>query len=54
MHQSLPYSSTFSPRVKFSWKALSAKILLREIYSREPLMTRKFPDMVGTLQQIEF
>ena len=39
MHQSLPYSSTFSPRVKFSWKALSAKILLREIF-----FTRTFYD----------
>jgi len=43
MYQSLPYSSTFSPHIKFSWKAHTAKILLREIFPREPFITRKFP-----------
>ena len=33
------------PRVKFSWKAHTAKILLCEIFSREPFITRKFPDI---------
>jgi len=35
----------FSPHLKFSWKAHSAKILLREIFSREPFITWKFPDI---------
>jgi len=35
MHQSLPYSSTFSPRVHFLRKARSAKILLRTFYNAE-------------------
>ena len=35
----------FAPRVKFSRKAHCAKILLREILSREPFITRKFPDI---------
>ena len=45
MHESLPCSSTFSPRVKLSWKAHTTKILLREIFSREHFITRKFPDI---------
>ena len=44
-HQSLPYFSMFAPRVKFSRKAHSAKILLCEFFSREPFITRKFPDV---------
>ena len=32
-------------RVKFLWKAHTAKILLREIFSREPFIARKFPDI---------
>ena len=45
MHQSLPYSSMFSPRLKLLWKANSAKILLCENFSSEPFVTWKFPNI---------
>ena len=35
----------FSPRVNFSWKVHSAKILLCEIFSHEPFTARKFPNI---------
>jgi len=45
MHQSLSYSSMFSPSVKFSWKAHSTKILLHEIFFTWTFTARKFPNI---------